>query len=98
MGGCGCPKILRGSGRGELGVVAVDVVHGDGVGGDDVSHLLDLCLEGCDIIVVSPDGRFGLIVLLLQDFLFRGDSLQLLREGLGGGLKLLSLGDQFFQF
>ena len=93
----GCPKILRGSGWGELRVT-VDVVNGDGVGGDDLSHLLDLCLKGSDIIIVSLDRRFGLIVLLLQDLLLRGDSLQLLGERFGGGLKLLSLSHQFFQF
>lgn len=55
-------------------------MDGDGVGGDDISHLLDLSLEGSDIIVVSLDRRLGLIILLLQNLFFRSDCLQLLRQ------------------
>ena len=87
---------MLGGGWCELGLV--DVVDGYCVGGDDLSHLLDLCLEGCDVVVVALDGALGLVVLLLQDFLLRGDGLQFFGEGFGCGLKLLSFGDEILQF
>lgn len=73
-------------------------MHGHCVLGDHVAHLLDLLFETGDAEVVAGDGglRFG--QLLLQDLLLGSDSFQLLGEGLGGGLELLPLGDQFLEF
>lgn len=73
-------------------------MDGYGVRGDDFSHLLDLGLEGGDVVVVPLDGCLGLVVLLLQDFLLRRHAFQLLRKCLRSGFQLLSAGDQFFQF
>lgn len=95
-------KILAGGvsvgGGGVSEVRVVDVVDGDGVGGDDFPHLLDLCLEGGDVVVVALDGGLGLAVLLLQHLLLRRHALQLLRERLCGGLELLPAVDQLLQF
>jgi len=87
---------MLGGGWRELGLV--DVVDGYCVCGDDLSHFLDLCFEGCDVVVVALDGALGFVVLLLQDFLLRGDSLQFFGECFCCGLKLLSFGDEILQF
>lgn len=56
----------------------VDVVHWHCVGGDDLPHLLDLCLETGDVVIVSLDRILGLVVLLLEHLFLRGDCLQFL--------------------
>jgi hypothetical protein len=75
----------------------IDVVHWHCVRGDDLPHLLDLCLETGDVLVVSPDRVLGLVVLLLEHLFLRGHCLQLFGERFGGGFELLSFGDEVFE-
>lgn len=76
----------------------IDVVHWHCVRGDDLPHLLDLCLEAGDVLIVPLDRTLGLIVLLLEHLFLGGDCLQLFGERFGGGFELLSFGDEIFEF
>ena len=69
-------------------------MHRHCVAGDDFSHFGDLFLQGGDVAVVLSDRCFRSIILLLQDFLLRRHSFQLVREGLRAGLQFLPFDHQ----
>lgn len=62
--------------------------------GNDLPHLVDFILKVGDIIVISFNRVFCLIILLLQHLLLSRDALQLLRKTFGGGFELLPFGDE----
>ena len=73
------------------------IVHWDGVGRNNVSHVHDLGSQTFDVSVVLLNCNVCFLIFLDQDLFLSGHSFQFVRELFSSCLKLLPFLDQLFQ-